>query len=94
MCSEQKGISNPRIGVQQVAWAQTASETVAVLEEQLDEVEAALDKALDRLKQYENGEYILTHLSHPIRLPTLQESLEDQGGCLQARATPVNGVAE
>jgi len=38
------------------AWAQTASETVVVLEEQLDKVEAELDSALERLRAYENDE--------------------------------------
>jgi len=38
------------------AWAHTASETVTVLEEQLDKAEAELDSALERLHAYEHGE--------------------------------------
>ena len=45
----------------QAAWAQTASETVTVLEEQLDKAEAELDSALERLRAYENDECV--HLS-------------------------------
>ena len=47
----------PRWGLQ-VAWAQTASDTVSALEEQLEVVESELDKALNRLQSYESDECV------------------------------------
>ena len=42
----------------QVAWAQTASDTVSALEEQLEVVESELGKALNRLQSFENDECV------------------------------------